>query len=161
MIDGSDAPPGTVGEFKSATILAAQAVAAVSGSTIDVSSIVLSPGDWEVQGQIWVAASPGSAERRAEGGVRSGEPLGSINVTGISSWVSSTSATKPTVPVGSMQSLIGIQIATTSANLPVVPSGRVRFNVAVSTTVYLSGILTFTGAGPLGLYGYIEARRIR
>ena len=154
MTDGSDAPPGMVGEFKSVTVLVGQAVAAVSGSTIDVSSIVLLPGDWEVQGQIWVAASPGS-------GVRSGEPLGSINVTGISSWVSSTSATKPTVPVGSMQSLIGIQIATTSANLPVVPSGRVRFNVAVSTTVYLSGILTFTGAGPLGLYGYIEARRIR
>ena len=154
MTDGSDAPPGAVGEFKSVTVLVGQAVAAVSGSTIDVSSIVLSPGDWEVQGQIWVAASPG-------GGAQSGEPLGSINVTGISSWVSSTSATKPTVPVGSMQSLIGIQIATTSANLPVVPSGRVRFNVAVATTVYLSGILTFTGAGPLGLYGYIEARRIR
>ena len=88
-------------------------------------------------------------------------PLGSVNVTGIAAWVSAMSATKPTIPAGSLQSFFGIQIATTSANLPVLPSGNVRFNVAVATTVYLSGILTFTGAGPLGLYGYVEARRIR
>lgn len=149
MTDGSNAAPGTIGEFKSVTVLAAAAVAVVSGGTVDVCSIALPPGDWSVQGQIWVGAT-GTAEL-----------LGSVNVTGIAAWVSATSATKPTIPAGSLQSFFGIQIATTSANLPVLPSGNVRFNVAVATTVYLSGILTFTGAGPLGLYGYLEARRQR
>ena len=165
VTDGSNAAPGSIGEFKSVTVLAAQAVAAVSGSTVDVCSIALPPGDWSVQGQIWVGPTGTSellgvsgSERGAAGGVM---PLGSVNVTGIAAWVSATSATKPTIPAGSLQSFFGIQIATTSANLPVLPSGNVRFNVAVATTVYLSGILTFTGAGPLGLYGYVEARRIR
>ena len=149
VVDGSNAAPGSIGEFKSVTVLAAQAVAVVSGSTVDVCSIALPPGDWSVQGQIWVGPTGTS------------ELLGSVNVTGIAAWVSAVSATKPTIPAGSLQSFFGIQIATTSANLPVLPSGNVRFNVAVATTVYLSGILTFTGAGPLGLYGYVEARRIR
>jgi hypothetical protein len=33
--------------------------------------------------------------------------------------------------------------------------------LSATTTIYLSGIVTFTGTGPLGLYGFIGARRMR
>jgi hypothetical protein len=149
--DGSDAAAGEVGEYISSTVLVAAAKAANTGVNVDVTSISLPAGDWDVQGQIWIAAT----------GTMTRETLATVNVTGIAAWVSKVSATIPTVPAGSLQSFFGINIALTSANLPVLTSGRVRFSLSATTTIYLSGIVTFTGTGPLGLYGFIGARRMR
>jgi hypothetical protein len=149
--DGSDAAAGEVGEYISSTVLVAAAKAANTGVNVDVTSISLPAGDWDVQGQIWIAAT----------GTMTRETLAAVNVTGIAAWVSKVSATIPTVPAGSLQSFFGINIALTSANLPVLTSGRVRFSLSATTTIYLSGIVTFTGTGPLGLYGFIGARRMR
>jgi len=145
-ITNDNAPAGCVGEFISKTVLAANAVAAATGVTVNVTSISLSPGDWDVQGQIWIAPT----------GTRA-----ATNVTGIGTWVSATSALMPTVPAGSLNSLFGINIALVAANLPVLTTGKVRFSLAATTTIYLSGLVTFTGTGPIGLYGYIDARRAR
>lgn len=140
-----NAPAGCIGEFISKTVLQANAVAANTGQTINITTISLGPGDWDVQGQIWIAAT----------GTRA-----ATNVTGIGTWVSATSAAMPTVPAGSLNSLFGINIALT-AQLPVLTTGKVRFSIATTTTIYLSGLTTYTGTGPIGLYGYIDARRAR
>lgn len=143
-----NAPAGCIGEFISKTVLAANAVAANTAQVVNVTSISLSPGDWDVQGQIWIAQT-GNFARAA------------TNVTGIGTWVSAVSATFPSVPAGSLNSLFGINIALVATNLPVLTTGKVRFALAATTTIYLSGLTTFTGAGPIGLYGYIDARRAR
>jgi hypothetical protein len=144
-----NAPAGAIGEFISKTVLQANAVAANTAQVVNVTSISLSPGDWDVQGQIWIAQTGTFVGRAA------------TNVTGIGCWVSAISATFPSVPAGSLNSLFGIQIALVATNLPVLTTGKVRFSFATATTVYLSGLTTFTGAGPIGLYGYIDARRAR
>lgn len=148
VTDGSNAAAGQVGEYLSVTVLAANAVAANTGAIVNVASISLTPGDWDVQGQIWIATT-------------GTDLFAATNVTGIAAWVSPVSATIPTIPAGSLQSFFGINIALAAANLPVLTSGRVRFDVSAPTTIYLGGIVTFTGAGPLGLYGFIGARRMR
>lgn len=147
-VAGDDAPAGCVGEYLSSTVLIDDAVAAANGAIVDVSSISLPAGDWDVQGQIWIAAS--GLELQA-----------AVNVTGIAAWVSETAGERPTVPAGSLQSFFGINIALAAANLPVLTSGRVRFSLAAETEIHLGGIVTFTGAGPLGLYGFVGARRMR
>jgi hypothetical protein len=146
VTDGSNAPAGMVGEYMSKTILAANAVAATTGVVVNVTSLSLSAGDWDVQGQIWIAPT----------GTRA-----ATNVTGLAVWVSSTSATFPTVPAGSLQSFFGINIALVAAHLPVLASGKVRFSLAAPALIYLSGLVDYTGTGPIGLYGYIDARRAR
>ena len=72
-----------------------------------------------------------------------------------------TSASIPTIPAGSLQAFFGTQTALTATYLPVLTSGRVRFSVKLATAIHLGGVVTYTGAGPLGLYGFIGARRMR
>jgi hypothetical protein len=146
VTDGSNAPAGMVGEFISKAVLAANAVAANTGVVVNVTSLSLPAGDWDVQGQIWIAPT----------GTRA-----ATNVTGLAVWVSAASAAFPTVPAGSLQSFFGINIALVAAHLPVLASGKVRFSLAATTPIYLSGLVDYTGTGPIGLYGYIDARRAR
>jgi hypothetical protein len=155
VTDGSDAAAGNIGEYLSATVLQAAAKAANTGVNADVVTLSLPAGDWDVQGQVWIAPTGTTRSTRS-----TRETLAAINVTGLAAWVSKTSVTLPTVPAGSLQSFFGINIALT-ANLPVLTSGRVRFSLSAPTTIYLSGQVTFTGAGPIGLYGFVGARRMR
>ena len=155
VTDGTDAAVGEVGEYMSSMVPVASAKAANTGVAVDVTSVTLTPGIWDVYGQIWLAATGTRSSKAAR------EALAATACTGIAAWVSTVSATMPSVPAGSLQSFFGIQIQLTSSFLPVLASGHVRFSVATPTPVYLSGLVTYTGSGPIGLYGFLGARRVR
>lgn len=57
VIDGSDAAPGNVGEFMTAT---GGAVGLVTAAVTNLASLALTPGDWDVSGYVLFNASAGT-----------------------------------------------------------------------------------------------------
>jgi hypothetical protein len=135
VTDGSSAPAGIVGQI--ITSGRVTGVALTSGTQTNITSIVITPGDWDVFGNFYISVT-GSATA-AEGAI------------------STTSATVP--PLGNLG--IARLDATYSANGDFgLPCGTVPMNVTVNTTVYLVGFCVFTG-GPVNGNGTLSARRIR
>lgn len=130
------AAAGSVGEFISSVINYAGALACVTGTPRNVSSIMLSPGDWDVWGNV------------------------AFNITGTTSaiygWVSSTSATFPDASLrfwnGHATGTVGVFSGS--------PVPSQRFSVAVNTPVWLSGGSNFS-TGATSICGGIYARRVR
>lgn len=131
-----NAAAGSVGEFISSVINYAGALACVTGVARNVTSIVLTPGDWNVWGNV------------------------TFNITGTTSaiygWVSATSATFPDASLrfwnGHATGTVGVFSGS--------PVPSQRFSVAVNTTIYLSGGSNFT-TGSTSICGGIYARRVR
>jgi hypothetical protein len=139
VTDGSNATPGRVGEFLSASVQPGSPIAAVTNVPMDITTLVLTAGDWDLQGQVATLASSGG------------------HIQHMQMWMSQASATVPAVLVGGFHEVGGI--ATGGSEQMVLPSGRMRMVVTTSTTVYLSTKVTFTGS--LSAYGFISARRVR
>jgi len=57
VTDGSEAAPGNVGEFITAT---SSAVGLVSAAVTNLASLALTPGDWDVSGYVVFAAGTGT-----------------------------------------------------------------------------------------------------
>jgi len=132
ITDGSNAAAGDIGEIISNTTTG---VALTSGTPANLTSVVLTPGDWELSGTVLLGSS-------------------AVNITLSFGGLNTTSGTLPAFPnVARLETQGGTASVQTS-----VPS--VRFNVSTNTTVYLVGQITFpsgTGTGS----GYIRARRVR
>lgn len=133
VVNASNASAGNVGELISSIIAAGSAISLSSTVPANITSIVLTPGDWDVWGNVTF--------------------IGVTTVNPAYAWISTTSATLPD------PSLYGIISAGTPfGNVsPPVP-GR-RFNVSVNTTVYLSAQATIGGSA--SACGGIYARRRR
>lgn len=138
VTNGLNAAAGFVGEYITATAAAA-AVSLTSPTASNVTSIILTPGDWEV------------------GGVVNYTPTGTTSIT-----VLAQGASSATGALGAQDSfslwataanVVGVNIVT---NL--IPG--VRFNVTVATTVFLVAKATFS-ASTLSAGGTIWALRIR
>jgi len=131
-------PAADVGNYNSVTVASGSAVSLSTGTSTDVASISLDPGDYDVWGT--VAFNTG------------GSPV----LTGVTAWLSTTAHTLPTVPNGGAVISLPVTFATgTAPNLPV---GHMRLNLAVTTTVYLSLNCSFSG-GTLSGNGFIGWRR--
>jgi hypothetical protein len=134
--DGSNPPPGAIGELLSSAVTTAVAIA--TGIAQDLTSIALTAGDWDVVGTGYFQASS------------------SAGTDDLRVWVNTASATQPTGDQG------GLAIESTSSggqinNLVCAP---LRVNVAVTTQVFLSVNATF-GTGTMLAKGLIRARRMR
>jgi hypothetical protein len=133
---GSSQPAGNVGEFLTSVVTGGSAVALTSAAAKDVTSLVLSPGDWDLFGSVVFASS------------------GAHSI--IAGWMSPASATLPGDLSGG--GFTTIRATFTPGATQALPAGRVRFNVSVSTTVYMSALAVF--AGTMGVYGTFSARRM-
>src|SRR5574343_701339 len=130
------AAAGSVGEFTSAS---GTNVSLTTGTAIDVASVSLTAGEWEV----WGVASLNLA--------------GTTTSTIFDAWVSTSSASKPPIPgyarfAGSIL---------TGANPAIVsPTPPLRLQISGTTTVYLSVSATFAVSTATST-GTIYARRVR
>jgi hypothetical protein len=137
----NNANAGSVGEIIESTVLVGSAVSVpASGDIIDITSISLTAGDWDVYGTVATAPDAGTT------------------TSTISGWVSSTSVTAPTLPNSGGRFLVHYASSAGGANA--LPTGKRRFSLAGTTTIYLSGTAEFA-VSTMGLYGYIGARRVR
>lgn len=127
------------GQFIESNVAVGSAVSLTTGTTANVTTITLSPGDWDVEGVVAFTANAATT--------------GSYFVGSISQ----TSATNPTVPGGGAFHQLAIAVGAGSA-MPVLPTGRVRMSVTTNTTVYLVATAVFA-VNTMGAYGYISARR--
>lgn len=134
-----NAAAGMVGEIISATVLSGAAVALTSGVFVNITSISLPAGDWDVNAV----------------GVMS--PAVTTQVQIFSVGISTTSATLPALPsTGFAQ----IQSNGTTQPFYHLTTGVVRISIAATTTVFLIGYCAFT-TSTNAVYGQIRARRVR
>lgn len=138
----SSASAGQIGEFISSVVLIGSAIAITSAATVNVTSISLTAGDWDVSGEVWIAyAGSPSAVTIAGGGI------------------TTTTATLPTIPATNTARNL-IQNSQISGATQTLPLATTRFSLASTTTVFMVGTTTFTGGTSSG-YGVLRARRIR
>ena len=130
----NNANAGSVGEYITATqatnvTLANQAVA-------NITSISLTAGDWDVEGNASFTFSVGGIAAACA--------------------ISTTSASIPPPYAGTAQ----LQMTGQTLISPILPTGRARVLIAATTTVYLVGYASF-GSGTCAGQGTIWARRVR
>ena len=134
------AAAGNVGEFISSQIGSGAPVGLTSGAAADITSIALTPGDWDVWAN--VATAPNAA----------------TTASLIRSWINTASATDPGAPNNGAYLLQQQSFAAGLAQ--VAPVGRMRLSLNGNTTVYLSINVTFA-VNTMGAYGFLGARRAR
>ncbi len=131
-----NATAGFVGEFISSSIASGSPVSISNNTATNLTSISLTAGDWDVYGNITYIAAAGTP------------------ITAAYSWISTTSATLPD------GSLIGGFDSTAGSTGRSVVSPYKRISIASTTTVYVSGFVSF-GSSTVNMYGNIYARRAR
>jgi hypothetical protein len=134
------AAAGYIGEYISSQVLVGSAVTLTTATAANVTSISLTAGDWDVEGTVALDYSASPA------------------VSYFLAWISTTSATNPTVPNSGAYYCDGGAGAYNAVG-KVTPVGRTRISLSGTTTVYLSVQETFTGT--IKAYGFIGARRAR
>src|ERR1700678_3689978 len=99
------AAAGSVGELMSSIVLLGSAVCLTSGSTSNITSLLLTAGDWDCWGSVWAA------------------PAASTLQTQVTFGISQTSVTLPTVPAlgTSIVQLSGFTIAAGNGQVLGVP----------------------------------------
>jgi len=138
--DGGNAAAGEVGEYKESEVLIASAVSLVTATAKDITSLSLTPGDWDVWGVIDM------------------NPAGTTTMSTVEGWISTTSATAPTKP--NKGALFHYQQSFGAGLAQDFPVGRRRISIAATTTVYLSVKVSFA-ISTLSAYGLLAARRFR
>lgn len=133
VTDASNAAAGAVGEVISSTVSSVSIT--TSNVSQNITSIVLTPGDWDITGAI--------------------EMVGSVGATSIFAGSSNTSATSQGFPY--MLQLSNLTAATSAQRLPI---PTVRRNISATTTIYLIATAVFA-SGTMTAQGYISARRMR
>jgi hypothetical protein len=132
------AAAGSVGEFISSVVPFGSSISMAASATVkNITSIALTAGDWDVWGNINMFNSA-NVMRFAYG------------------WISATSAT---IPDASLYNGLGATPTLTLFRFAFsIPA--MRFSLAVPTTIYLSGTMTFS-SGTSTACGGIYARRVR
>jgi hypothetical protein len=135
--NGSNADAGSVGEFVSSAVTNITNFAA-SGTAQNLTSIALTPGDWDLEGEVFFIGSTTNAA-----------------FSQISAGISTTSAT---LPAGGQYTQLQLAFPMGSNQGVTVPKTRV--NVSASTTVYLVGSSIYS-AGTMAYQCLLRARRVR
>jgi hypothetical protein len=136
----NDAAAGYVGEYIESAVAVGSAVSLTTGTGADITSISLTAGDWDVEGEVAFNTAATTSLTRVTASIATGSGL--IN-----------SVTTTTV---SMVATVFGAVSTVQ-QLPVT---RRRVNVSTTTTIYLVARGTFT-VSTLTAHGYIGARRVR
>lgn len=125
-------------ELISSTVLSGSAVSLVNGTEKTITSITVSPGEWDVTGML--AALISSTATRAIG------------------LFSTTNNAAPGEPYTGGYAQITQPSGSISNQIMAIPTRT--YVVSVPTTIYLIGQVNFT-AGTASAYGHIQARRIK
>jgi hypothetical protein len=136
-----NAPAGYVGEFISSTITSGSAVAMTTGVATNITSIALTPGDWDVW---WNGAM--------SFGAGTNFTLATVSL----SLVSATTNFSPPF-FGALPTVSGGVVWVNGTNIMISPA---RFQVASNTTVFAVGFCNFT-VSTAAMYGALCARRAR
>jgi len=135
ITDGSDAPPGYIGEFIS--IVQDTTLDVPNDVSADITSLTLPAGDWDVGGSVYIHPSK--------------------NATKFAAWVNDISATQPDGFQGGLMVVSGS--LSTDVNGSV--TGVRRWNITQDTTIYLGTHVIISSAGTCVAGGMIAARRRR
>lgn len=135
------ASAGNIGEYVASSVASGSAVALISGTTANVTSISLAAGDWDVSAV----------------GILSGGVSTTLNRADFS--VSTTSATLNPSP-GNEGTIVPGGTAVFGYDNPTITVGPVRFSLASTTTIYLAAQAAF-GTSTCSAYGILRARRMR
>jgi len=138
--DGSEATAGQVGEFKSVSVSAGAPVAMGSYAAVNVTSLTLDAGDWDVWGNVVFSPDVTTA------------------IAAITGWISTTPATLP----GALEAegYTTIRASFLTGQHQALSVGRVRFLTTGPTLVYLSALAGFATSSMVA-YGALYARRMR
>lgn len=134
---------GKVGERVTASRASGSPAALTTTVGANVTSISLTPGDYDVEGSCWLTGGATTTLTQANCGIS----LTTGNVGTIGG------------PNRSLVILTGAQapFAVNDFSLPIV---RTQVSVATTTTVYLNALATF-GISTASVYGQLTARRVR
>jgi hypothetical protein len=135
-----NAAAGDIGEFISSTVLVGSAVSLTTATTANVTSVSLTPGDWDCRGDIAFAAGASTVQ------------------TALAGWISSTSQSLPTIPNGGAYTFIATNFL--GGNVNAIPVSTARFSVNATTTVFLEAYSVFT-TSTQSAFGFIGCRRVR
>lgn len=141
-----DAAAGEIGEVKTTTVATASSVSLTTATAKSVMTLALTPGDWDVWGQV---------DRNWSG----------TTATIVSTCISVTADTMSTQPGGSGIGTdpLATDTATFGTTLTGIKSqrcGPVRVSISAATTLQLVVKDTFS-AGTVTAFGTITARRVR
>ena len=138
VTDGSNAAAGQIGEIISSVVTTG--VPLTTGTAVNVASITLTPGDWDVSGEVWFTTSASTA-------------------TGMGAGIGTTSAAHPTVPsVGTSRMII--QANPIVAGIQCLALTTCRASLSANVVYYLTGNYVFP-SGAVSATGRISARRVR
>lgn len=136
----NNAAAGYLGEYMSSVIIQAGAVKPATATVVNITSLTLTPGDWDIWGELWV-----------------GTPVG---LTAVYAGLTTVSATIPSDAAdGTARSAVTVS-GFGSGLIDVFPLRSVRASLAASTVYYLAGRGDYT-SGSLSLFGGLFARRRR
>ena len=138
-VAADNATAGNVGEFISSSNTAGTAL--TSGTTVNIVTLSLTPGDYDVWG--YITFTPANA------------------LTVVAAAVSPTSATLPTAAqmAAGTGSMAQYNLNFTNAKPATMQTGMCRVNISANTSIYLVAQATFTST--LTAAGAIFARRVR
>lgn len=140
--NNDNAEAGNIGEYVFSEVVLAHAVMLASGTSTDVTSITLGPGDW----QVWATFVTAPAVTTTQSDIRA--------------WISTTSGTDPGPPNLGAYAELNTPIAAGLSQTLAVGMTRVSVPSSGSETVYLSTNATFA-TSTLSGYGFLGARRPR
>lgn len=137
---------GDVGEFVTSTVASGAAVSITTATPVNITSISLTAGDWDIDGIIDFL------------------PAATTSITQLVTAVSLTANTLSTQPGGSGLGTDPLVTWNQAASVPAAVVGlataTIRLSIAATTTVYLVASANFTVSTMTG-YGTIRARRVR
>lgn len=137
--DSADA--GVVGEFVSSTILQANRVGLTTGTPVDITSISLTAGDWDVTGLLGLSEN---------------------SSTSWTYYIGSFSTTSNTISTLQTNSITGyIDSATLAVTNVFITMPTIRVSLSGTTTYYFVGQGSFSGGSGQAAFGTISARRVR
>lgn len=135
-VTNDNAAAGNVGEFIESIITNASGTTATSGTVFNLTSISLSPGDWDIWGNFGSFASG--------------------TLTTLVAGISTVSGTFPLPEF--YNTLSSVSGAGTRQGID---APMIRLSLAATTIVYLVGESVATAGGSVNVYGFIMARRRR
>jgi hypothetical protein len=138
VTDGSDAAAGQIGEVISSVVLS-PGVSLGNGVAANITTIALTAGDWDVQGEVWIALAPA--------------------IVSILGWISPTS-----VSTGAQAALNAARFTVSGAagfftGTAALPFRPARVSLSAPATYYLG--VTASGGASNTAWGNIWARRMR
>lgn len=141
VIDNSSATAGNVGELISSSVLIGSAVSLTTNTAKDVTTITLSAGDWDIQGNVHFLFGA------------------TTSFTQLIGSVSATLNTLDTTTPGASGRL-GLAANVNGGDIITMTTVPVRVSITTNTTYHLVAQAGFT-VSTMTAYGFIRARRIR